>query len=360
MNASFAPDVAGELRNLLPVIDDSNTSTMTSVNDKNQTGNDATMVKWYHLTEAVIVALVSLVGVVCNVVVLRGAIKAQRFARQNVYLFLGLSLSDLFVCLIRGPSLILILLRTDNGSDAICEIWVFSGIFIFVGIFMNTIVAIERRMIINNFQTYLKWFTRKRVIFTTVLFWTCITTAFVAVYMGFFFRSMYHSTESACYIESSLIHLDNISSTIFRVTVLTIGGLVPICVQGFCYITLILRIFKAEILKLEKINGKETYSLIIRIAFARVVLIITCLLPVLICFAIGPHFAEVYYANVRYFDYLLLLRSSISAFITMHDTDFKETFVRNKWRFTSTLKRTGSKKGSRRSYITSAELKTIG
>ncbi|XP_045202082.2 uncharacterized protein LOC123555538 [Mercenaria mercenaria] len=318
--------------------------------------------KWYYVLESVLLSIWIIIGLAGNVAVIRGSIKAKRFAKQNVYLFIGLSLSDYFICLLRGPSLIYIIFHTKSSSDAFCEIWMVSTIFLIIAVVTNMVVAIERRMIMYNFQRYLRLFTPKRVLIGSLVMWSTVTGSFVAVYKGMDFRSKLRFNERSCYLGTDLFQMDEVTAMVFRICVVVSFGLLPILVQAGSYVSLVIKVYKAELLKLDKLDEKVTYTRITGIAFARVLVTVTCLFPVLICFAIGPMYPDVYYTNVRFLDDLIILQSAISPFVSMHDSDFRDTFVYRKWRYCSPFKhRTSSKKGSRRSNcITSADMKTFG
>lgn len=318
--------------------------------------------KWYYILESILLSIGIFVGLVGNVTVIRGSVKAKRFAKQNVYLFIGLSLSDYLICLLRGPSLIYIIYHTKHSPDVVCELWMISTIFLIIAVLTNMVVAIERRMIMYNFQRYLKLFTPRRVLIGSVTIWITVAGCFIALYKGFDFYSTLRINERSCQLETGLLFFDEITTTILRIAIVVLFGLLPILVQAASYISLVVKVYKAELMKLDKLDEKVTYTRITGIAFARVLVTVTCLFPVLICFAIGPMYPDVYYPNVRFLDDLIILQSAISPFVSMHDSDFRDTFVYRKWRYCSPFKRReNSKKGSRRSNcITSADMKTFG
>jgi hypothetical protein len=318
--------------------------------------------KWYYVLESILISIGILVGLVGNVAVIRGSVQAKRFAKQNVYLFIGLSLSDNLICLLRGPSLIYIIFHTKNSPDVVCELWMVSTIFLIIAVMTNMVVAIERRMIMYNFQRYLKLFTPRRVLIGSIVTWVSVAGSFMAVYKGMDFYSTLRIHERSCQLQTELPMFDEITATTLRISVVVLFGLLPILVQAGSYVSLVIKVYKAELLKLDKLDEKVTYTRITGIAFARVLVTVTCLFPVLICFAIGPMYPDVYYPNVRFLDDLIILQSAVSPFVSMHDSDFRDTFVHRKWRYCSPFKhRTNSKKGSRRSNcITSADMKTFG
>lgn len=317
--------------------------------------------KWYYILEAVLVGLSCSVGLVANTAVIRGSLKAKRFIKQNTFLFFGLSLSDYFTCMIRGPCLIYILFHTEDSPDVVCELWVISTIFLIIAIFTNMVVAVERRMIMCNYQRYQSLFTARRVLVASVLTWFILAGAFMAVYKGAAFRATFHLSERSCQLNTSMFQMNKMTATIVRVCGIVFIGLCPILVQAVSYVSILIKIYKAELLKLDRLDEKITYTRITGIAFARVLLTSTCLFPVLICFAICPMFPEIYYTNVRFLDNLTILQSTLSPFISMYDSDFRDIFVYRAWRCWPFKRSIGSKKGSKRSNgITSAEMKTFG
>lgn len=326
-----------------------------------ETEDVVTTFRWYRTFEAALVGIVCLIGLIGNVVVLHGAVKAKRFPKHNVYLFFGLSLSDFLTCLIHGPCLIYIIFHTARSPDIVCELWMFSFIFVIIAIATNTVIAFERRMIMYNFQGYLKLFTKKRALVTVILVWTFVTCLFISLYKGLLFTAVFHSERSSCVLETTLFKMTKIHSLVFRSAMIVCFGVAPVVVQAICYIAIVLKVYKAELLQHDRLDENIIYTRITGIAFARVLVTVTCLFPVMICFAIGPVFPDVYYTNVRFLNDLIVLNSAISPFITLHDVDFKEIFVWWSWRYCTGLKRKLSKKNSRKSQIiTSADMKTFG
>lgn len=310
-------------------------------------------------------------GLVGNVLVLKGSKRVTMFSKRNAYLFFGLALSDLFVCLLRAPSLLFIRFHGDTGNvDVVCGIWACSHVFVFIAVITNAALAIERRMIIVSFQRYLSIFTPAKILLASVTMWCLFTVLAVSVYIGTNQQSHfdeYLQTCSLAYVEDTGIYsVINITNSVF----VCVFGFIPITIISHSYCTIVLRIVRTGLLNLDGLVEQELYSRLVSVSMVRVLLFLVTWTPFFIFVVFYPIMPiSLWYIRCAQFaDYLVLAQSSISPFITLHDTDFRQTLASRRWRFCSTLKSRSSQRFSsrhvntrgshNRAYVTSADFRT--
>ena len=326
-----------------------------------------------HIIGVILIVVLFIFGVIGNGLVLKGSKRVTFFAKRNAYLFFGLALGDALVCLLRGFSLLFVSFpNTVESKKIACWIWTVSNIFVFIAILTNTILAIERRMIIVSFQRYLVLFTTSKVLVANIVLWCFITVVSVAIFVALHREVRFDAEFQMCSFSHSHIReylmIPDVVATVFS----SAFGLLPILIIACSYSSIIFRIVRTDLLKIDGLVDNALYSRLVNVSAVRVLLTIITWPPFLVFVAIFPIVPRTtwYIRYARFADYLILAQSSISPFITLHDTDFRETSANRRLRFCSTLrtqtsdaksfKRKSTKGSTNGGYINSGDFPTIG
>lgn len=324
-----------------------------------------------HVLEVIVLAILFIAGVLGNSLVLKRSKRVSMFAKRNAYLYIGLSLGDLLVSLVRLPPLLYVsFLPNLKSRDTACGIWVASHLFMFITILTNTVLAVERRMILVTFQRYLVFFTPKKIAISNAIIWLgvlglCIT-GFVLTGHNVYFDEYFNTCTVSSLDNFGHYKVSDVTNTIFIIVL----GLFPVCVIVLSYGSIILRVIRTNLLKIEKMDDRALYSRLVTVSSMRMMLSMAGWAPFLFFTAFKP-LVPLAHDHIRYFrllDYLVLAQSSISPYIILRDSDFRETVARRRFRFCSTFKsrstdcNTSKRKSSRKNkqYMTSADFRTCG
>lgn len=322
-----------------------------------------------HITETVILAVLFLTGVIGNSLVLRCTKRVTTFAKRNAYLIIGLSLSDLSVCVLRVPPLLYLTFQSQTGHDHVaCGIWAFSHIFMFLAILTNAILALERRLIIVAFQRYMLIFTPKNVLVTNLALWGSFFAICVTVFFVSRQHAVLHETFKTCILTSWETPSGYGVTDIVNIVFIGLFGLLPILTIVFSYGSIITRIFRANLMKIDRLDEKALYTRLVYMSVARIILTLFSWPAYLLFIMALPLIPDSvpYIHYTRFLDYVVLVQSSISPFILLLDTDFREKFARRSSRFFMTIKnktipKTASgqtKDGKDKKPVVSSELKS--
>ncbi|KAK3095455.1 hypothetical protein FSP39_014898 [Pinctada imbricata] len=308
---------------------------------------------WSLYFETSLLAVLCLFGITGNCLVIKTSVTVEtKFARQIMTVFCGLAVADILLCNIRIPIFIYSLFRADSDNGhVVCFVWQLSSALVGIIICKNLVVGLQRLMIIQNFPRYKKYFTRKCTIKILIGVWLINWTLTVALSQGLGWHMVYKG-HALCKFDS----FEANDLYVYRAVVLGLQNGAPLILTGCCHIWIVTCILRTGLTRSQNNDDNSAYVRVNFTAILRTIMLLLCFSPFLVGGMIHPDYNVHDSPYQRYYEYLICLQSVLSPYITLGDSDFKET---NKRR--SDGNRPGNENGRvgrRPSYITSCDLKT--
>lgn len=320
--------------------------------------NASSALSWYFHAETGILGIGSLVGVIGNALVIKTACRVEtKFARQIMTLFFTLAVSDGIISGVKVPLLISLKFKTPRdilltlqyiffGLNAISQITLWKHFF----------VGFQRFMIMYSFPYYRKYFTLSTTVAIVVSLWLVLWMLNIVIpvlaSLNVTFTNIYFRRE----FDRSTLEI-----ALYEVITLGIISMLPVCCTVFCHIWIVFKIVKSGLTHLENIEESATFIRINITSILRTILLLVCVSPFLITRIIDPVHKSVSITGSLWTDYFFCAHSVLSPFLTLCDSDFKDSSSFKK-STQNRLRSAGSLRRSRKfaaSIITSGDMKTV-
>lgn len=322
-------------------------------------GNASTSQVWQDYAEMTILGIGGLVGVVGNALVINTACKVEtKFARQIMTLFFTLAISDGIISGVKIPLLISLKFKLPKQIIGILR-YVYLGLnaISHITLWKHFFVGFQRFMIMYSFPFYRKYFTLTTtvaiVVFVWLSLWVLNIVLPILAHMDVNFVNRYFYDK--CCLRSL------VEVVIYEIITVGILSILPVCCTVFCHVWIVFSIVKSG---LTHLGNMEESAMFIRInvtSILRILLLIVCVSPFLIVCMADPTYNYVSSTAHLWTEYFLCAHSVLSPYLTLCDSDFKESSSFKK-SSQNRLRSAGSLRRSRKqvaSFITSGDLKSV-
>lgn len=290
--------------------------------DPTDYNQNKTKFHWYTYLEICILGTMSLFGVVGNLLVMKTSIGVRsQFARQIMTLFLCLASADILICGVRIPLLIYGRLHPSwDDGNIVCKIWFMSSSLLGVAVWENLFVGGQRLLIMTSFPKYRKYCKLHNLIGCIVAIWITQFALQIGITEGLY-STLAYDHNAACVLSDDSMLLRGLIRSLF----LGLIGVLPLIITSICHVMIVHKITAAGLTRLERIDDRWSYKLIVKTSIMRMVVINCCWLPHLTVNVIDPEYTLFSPSVHLYLDFVLCLQSVLSPYITLQDSDFGDT-----------------------------------
>jgi hypothetical protein len=317
-------------------------------------GNASTTQSWQDYTEMTILGIGGLMGVVGNALVIKTACKVEtKFARQIMTLFFTLAISDGIISGVKIPLLISLKFKLTQTIIGILR-YVYLGLnaITHITLWKHFFVGFQRFMIMYSFPFYKKYFTLTTVVFVWLSLWVLNIVLPVLAHLDVTYFNRYFYDQRLRSPAEIIVY-----------EIVTVGTLsiLPVCCTVFCHVWIVFSIVKSGLTHLENIEESAMFIRINITSILRILLLIVCVSPFLMFSMVDPTYKHISSIVYLWTEYLLCAHSVLSPYLTLCDSDFKESSSFKK-SSQNRLRSAGSLRRNRKlvaSYITSGDLKSV-
>lgn len=313
---------------------------------------------WQDYVETTVLGIGAMVGVIGNALVIKTACGVEtKFARQIMTLFFTLAISDGLISGVKIP--LLISLKYELSGNIVAYLrYIFLGLNAIsqITLWKHFFVGFQRFMIMYSFPYYRKYFTFSATLTLVVSLWLVLWLLNIALPllagMRITFTNLYFQSE---------FPRSTVEVALYEIITLGLLSLFPVCCTVFCHVWIVYNIVKSGLSHLEIPEESATFIRINITSILRTILLVVCISPFLITSMIYPTYRTSSATLALWTEYLFCAHSVLSPFLTLCDSDFKESSAFKK-STQNRLRSAGSLRRSRKfacSIITSGDMKTV-